>query len=315
MHHHDLSLWCHDHVFIGANQHTNERRTLVVIGLTATMMILEITSGLLFGSMALLADGWHMASHAAALGITALGYSFARRYAANPRFTFGTGKIGELAGFSSALLLAFIAILMAYESVKRFFSPVSISFDEAIAVAVLGLIVNVVSAVILRDDHREAHDDHHHVDHNLRAAYLHVLADALTSLLAILALSAGRFIGWAWMDPLMGIAGSIVIARWSYKLLRNTGCILLDMNTNNALAAKISRLLESESDDRISDLHVWHIGFGHFAAVVSIVTNDPRPPVEYKRRLEHLKEICHVTVEINPSQPILSPIEKTKRSA
>lgn len=262
-------------------------------------MILEIASGLLFGSMALLADGWHMASHAAALGITALGYALARRHASNPRFCFGTGKIGDLAAFSSALLLAFIALLMAYESVKRFFSPVKISFDEAIAVALLGLAVNIISALLLKEN--EAGHDHgrHHVDHNLRAAYLHVLADALTSILAIVALSAGRFLGWAWMDPLMGVVGSVVIARWSYQLSKETGRILLDMNTNERLANKIRQLIESDPASHISDLHVWRIGPGHFAALISIVTNRSRSPAAYKKELEPLENLSHVTVEVN----------------
>ncbi len=296
----DFSQWCHGHVFLGPNQHVNERRTRVVIGLTASMMILEIACGLLFGSMALLADGWHMASHAAALGITALGYASARRHAHNPRFSFGTGKIGELAGYSSALLLAFIALLMAYESLKRLYSPVSISFDEAIAVAILGLIVNVVSALLLREHGSGEHHAEPGADHNLRAAYLHVLADALTSVLAIIALSAGRFLGWVWMDPLMGIVGAAVIARWSYGLTRDTGSTLLDMNTNSELSEEIRRFVESEVDSRITDLHLWRVGPGHFAAVVSVVTPDPRPPGHYKALLTHLKELCHITVEVNP---------------
>ena len=264
------------------------------------MMVLEIASGLLFGSMALLADGWHMASHAAALGITALGYSLARRHASSPRFSFGTGKIGELAGYSSALLLAVIALLMGYESIKRLRSPVAISFDEAITVAVLGLLVNVVSAILLR----ERTNGHQHAgrqrDHNLRAAYLHVLADTLTSVLAIVALTTGRFFGWVWMDPLMGIFGAVVIARWSYNLMKDTGRILLDMNINRDLCTNIRRLIEAEDGSNISDLHVWRLGPGHFGAIVSVVTNDPRPPSHYKKLLGDLEDLCHITVEINP---------------
>ena len=297
----ELSMWCHDHVFLGANQQKNERRTWVVIGLTASMMVVEIACGLLFGSMALLADGWHMASHAAALGITALGYSFARRHAKDPSYSFGTGKIGELAGYSSALLLAVIALLMAYESCERLVSPVAISFDQAIAVAVLGLVVNIVSALILKEEHQERHThSHHHSDHNIRAAYLHVLADALTSLLAIVALTTGRFLGWVWMDPLMGIVGAIVIARWSYNLVRDTGRILLDMNINGSLSDDVRRLIESDADNQIADLHVWRIGPGRFAAIVSVLTSRPQSPVYYKGLLKGLKQLCHVTVEINP---------------
>lgn len=298
----DLSNQNHDHVFLGAYQRHHERRTRLVIGLTASMMVLEIAAGLIFGSMALLADGWHMASHAAALGITAFGYYLARRNVSNPNFSFGTGKVGDLAGFSSALLLAFIALIMIYESVRRLYAPVAISFDEAITVAVLGLIVNLVSAWLLRGDHGEHEADHHHRDHNLRSAYLHVLADALTSLLAILALTTGRFLGWVWMDPVMGIVGGLVIARWSFYLARDTGRILLDMNIHNNLTEEIRRLVESEGDNEILDLHVWRVGPGHFAAILSVVTENPSPPVHYKELLARFTELKHVTVEINPPQ-------------
>jgi cation diffusion facilitator family transporter len=289
----------HDHVFLGANQHVNERRTRIVIGLTASMMILEILAGLAFGSMALLADGWHMASHAAALGITALGYAFARRHAHNPKYSFGTGKVGELAGYSSALLLALIALLMGYESVRRLVSPVTISYDQAIAVAVLGFAVNLASAFLLKESHGD-HRGHHHADHNLRAAYFHVLADALTSILAIIALSAGRLFGWIWLDPVMGIVGAVIIARWSYNLLRDTARVLLDVNTDNSLRDGIRLAIEGEADNSIADLHVWRIGPGHFAAIVSIITSQPQPPLHYKQLLKRVKGLCHVTVEVNP---------------
>ena len=289
----------HQHVSISDNQMAHERRTWLVIALTATMMVLEITAGFIFGSMALLADGWHMASHASALGITAIAYYFARRYASDKRFSFGTGKISELAGYSSALLLALIALLMAYESITRFFAPVEIRFDEAIAVAVLGLIVNLVSALILKEKH-EGHDhDHHHEDHNLKAAYLHVLADALTSVLAIVALTTGRFLGWVWMDPLMGIVGAIVIARWSYGLTRDTGSILLDMDVNTPMSENIRNLLEADGEIQIQDLHLWRLGPGHFAAIVSLSATNARPPEYYKDMLSGVKELRHVTVEVN----------------
>lgn len=297
---HDTKSWRHDHVYLSANQIANERRTWLVIGLTAFMMVLEIISGFIFGSMALLADGWHMASHAAALGITAIGYLFARRYASDKRFSFGIGKIGELAGYSSALLLAVIALLMAYESVQRLFSPVAIKFDEAIAVAVLGLIVNLVSAFILKERHAGHDHDHHHIDYNIKAAYMHVLADALTSILAIVALTTGRFFGWIWMDPLMGIVGAIVIARWSYGLTRDTGSILLDMNMNTPLSTTIRRKIESDGDNRIIDLHLWRLGPGHFAAIISIHTRTPHPPSNYKKLLEDIEELRHITIEVNP---------------
>lgn len=295
-----ISPWQHKHVFLGAGHRVNERRTRIVIVLTASMMILEITAGLVFGSMALLADGWHMASHAAALSISALGYVFARRYANSKKFSFGTGKISDLAGYSSALLLGFIAILMAYESVKRFFSPVAISFDEAIIVAVLGLLVNLSSALILREnpaggDRREAGGQ----DLNIKSAYLHVLADALTSLLAILALSAGRFLGWVWMDPLMGMVGATVIFRWSLGLTRETGKILLDMHGDKTISEEIKRSIEERTRDRISDLHLWSIGPGHFSAILAIATEHPRPPDHYKAKLAHIQGLDHVTVEVN----------------
>ena len=296
---HDIYTSNHQHIVISDTQMANERRTWLVIALTATMMVLEITAGFIFGSMALLADGWHMASHASALGITAIAYYFARRYASDRRFSFGTGKIGELAGYSSALLLALIALLMAYESVTRFFSPVAIRFDEAIAVAVLGLIVNLVSAVILKEKHDGYKHDHHHEDHNLKAAYLHVLADALTSVLAIVALTTGRFLGWVWMDPLMGIVGAIVISRWAYGLTRDTGSILLDMDVNTHLTENIRNLLEAGGESQIQDLHLWRLGPDHFAAIISLSTQNPRPPEYYKDQLGEIKELRHITVEVN----------------
>lgn len=289
----------YDLVFAGEEDRSNERRTRIVISLTAAMMFLEIAAGVLLGSMALLADGWHMASHAAALGIAAIGYAFARRHALNPLFCFGTGKIGELAGFSSALLLGVISLLMAYASVGRFFVPVLISFDEAIVVAFLGLVINVLSALLLRNHPVSSHNSHAHVDHNISAAYLHVLADALTSVLAIFALSAGRFLGWAWMDPVMGVVGAVIIGRWAYHLMRETGRILLDVNTDDDLSETIRGLIESDSHDRVSDLHVWRVGPCHFAAILSVTTNTTTAPTEYKARLQHLRELCHVTVEVN----------------
>jgi cation diffusion facilitator family transporter len=235
MHEHTLDRWQHHHTFGTDERKGAERRTWWVIGLTATMMTVEIAAGMIFGSMALLADGWHMGTHAAALGITVFAYVYARRHADNPRYSFGTGKVGALGGFASAVGLAVVALLVFGESVVRVASPVAIRFDEAIAVAVIGLVVNLASAFILRDHHEHGHgagehDEHHHDhhDHNLRGAYLHVMADAMTSVLAIVALIAGRQLGWVWMDPAMGIVGSIVIARWSYGLLRDTSGVLLD---------------------------------------------------------------------------------------
>ncbi len=306
MNHESLQPYCHGHDFLGASQERHERRTRLVIALTAVMMVVEITAGVIFGSMALLADGWHMASHAAALSITALGYWLARRHAGDPRFCFGTGKVGELAGFASALLLGFIAVFMAYESVVRLIDPVTIAFNQAILVAVVGLVVNLVSALMLRDDHghSHAHDhgDHNHgheVDHNLQSAYMHVVADALTSLLAIGALATGKFLGWVWMDPVMGIVGSLVIARWAWGLLRDTGQVLLDVNPLPGLAEEIRATLQERPGDEVTDLHLWRLGPGHLGAIVSLVSGDPQPTAYYRGLLAGHPEISHLTVEVH----------------
>ncbi|WP_191060291.1 CDF family Co(II)/Ni(II) efflux transporter DmeF [Geminicoccus harenae] len=312
MHTNSVEGWRHGHVFLGADHARNERRTWAVVALTAAMMVAEILAGWAFGSMALLADGFHMATHAGALGIAALAYLYARRHAEDRRFTFGTGKLGDLAGFASALILAVVALLVAVESAIRLASPVPIRFEEAILVAVLGLVVNLVSAWLLHRpgdhpsvDHGHGHaHDHghghgHHHDHNLRAAYLHVLTDALTSVLAIAALLAGRFYGWFWMDPLMGIVGSVVIARWSWGLMRDAGAVLLDMMPDEALAQRITSALE-QGDDRVTDLHLWRVGPGHMAAIVALVSDQPQPPAHYKAKVAHLRQLSHVTVEVQP---------------
>jgi len=312
----------HDHVFLGENHARNERRTWAVIALTATMMVVEIAAGTIFGSMALLADGWHMSTHASALLITALAYRYARRHARNPRFTFGTGKLGDLAAFGSATVLAIVALLIGWESLMRLRSPVPISFDEAILVAVLGLAVNLVSAWLLKDDHDHHHGhghhhEHHHHEHahdhghgvpaaragqrdnNLRAAYLHVLADALTSVLAIVALLAGRSYGWVWLDPVIGIVGALVILRWSWGLLRDSGAVLLDyLPEHEGLPEEVRAAIESEQDE-IVDLHVWQLGPGHHGAIISIVSADPKPVAEYRKRLEDVHELAHVTIEVH----------------
>jgi cation diffusion facilitator family transporter len=254
--------------------------------------------------MALLADGWHMGTHAVALGITALAYSFARRHADNPRFTFGTGKVGELGGFASAVVLAVVAIIMAAESVQRLISPQPIRFNQAIAVAVVGLAVNVISAVMLQDRRPHDHDAHHtkahhHHDHNLKAAYLHVLADALTSLLAIVALLAGKAFGWVWMDPSMGIVGAVIITRWAYGLLMDTGRILLDRDVDPQLVSDMVGRIEAESDNRVSDIHVWRVGANCLSAILSVVTHHPQPPEHYKQLLSEFHELEHVTVEVH----------------
>ena len=260
MHIHTLHRWQHNHRF-HLEHGDGERSTRRVMVLTLGMMVIEITAGIAFGSMALLADGWHMGTHAVALGITALAYYFARRHADNPRFSFGTGKVGELGGFASAVVLAVIALIMAAESVQRLITPQTIRFNEAIAVAVVGLIVNVVSAYMLQDRHAHDHaaGPAHHRDHNLKAAYLHVLADALTSVLAIAALLTGKAFGWVWMDPLMGIVGAAIITRWAYGLMIDTGRILLDRDVDPRVVADIAARIEAEADNRVADIHVWRL--------------------------------------------------------
>jgi cation diffusion facilitator family transporter len=307
MHAHTLSDWRHEHVFLGEAHDRNERRTWLVVGLTATMMVAEIAGGTVFGSMALLADGWHMSTHAGALAIAAGAYHYARRHARDPRFAFGTGKLGDLAGFTSAIVLAMISLGIGYESVTRLFQPVSIHYPEAAAIAVVGLVVNLVSAWLLWDDHHhdhhhdDDHDDRHHHhdhDHNLRAAYWHVLADAFTSVLAIVGLLTAWAYGWTWLDPVIGVVGAAVIAQWSWSLIRASGAVLLDAAPNSALEQAIRDRLE-QGDDRIADLHVWRLGPGHHGAIVSLVSDEPAPVQTYKARLADLAHLSHLTVEVH----------------
>ncbi|MGE5548728.1 MAG: CDF family Co(II)/Ni(II) efflux transporter DmeF [Solirubrobacterales bacterium] len=306
----DLTPWTHEHRFETGGERSAERRTGVVVALTVATMVAEIAAGTAFNSMALLADGFHMATHAFALGIAVSAYAFARKHATDTRFSFGTGKFGALAGFTSALILGVVALLMVWESGARLLSPQSIAFTEALVVAVVGLVVNLASAAILgqHDHHADHHDDphghghadgHHHHDHNLRAAYIHVVADALTSVLAIAALLAGMTLGWWWMDPMMGLVGAAVISVWAVGLARRTGMVLLDMSHDPAVEAEIRALVEAE-DTRVSDLHVWQIGPGHWAAIVSVVTRTPRPPEHYRALLAPVHELSHVTVEVHP---------------
>ncbi|MBN8992815.1 MAG: CDF family Co(II)/Ni(II) efflux transporter DmeF [Rhizobiales bacterium] len=302
MHSHSIDQWTHDHVFLGARHARHERRTWFVVALTTVMMVGEIAVGWFSGSMALLADGWHMATHAAALGIAGLAYLFARRQAGNSHFTFGTGKFGDLAAFSSAIILAMIAVQIAYESVVRLVNPVPIAYGEAIAVAVLGLAVNLVSAWLLRDDHdhHHGHDHahgHHHHDNNLRAAYVHVMADAATSILAIAALLMAMYAKWVWADPVVGIVGSVVIASWAVGLIRASGAVLLDVNADEDLEGTIRSRIETKGD-RVTDLHLWQVGPGHRAAVISVISDNPLPPATYKRRLGGLQGLSHVTIEV-----------------
>lgn len=307
MHSHSVQPWAHKHIFLGDDHRRNERRTKLVVALTLTMMVAEIVAGSVFGSVALLADGWHMGTHAAALGISAFAYSYARRHANNPRFTFGTGKVGDLAAFTSAVILGLIALLIAYESAIRLFSPVPIRFAEATTVAVIGLAVNLLSAWLLWDGGGHSHGNgrnqgdhahqHSHGDHNLRAAFLHVLADALTSVLAIVALVAGSNFGWIWLDPVIGIVGALVIARWAIGLIRDSAATLLDVVPDQKTAEEIRRRIE-RGGDRIADLHIWRVGPAHHAAILAVVSDDPKPPEYYKHELGEM-ELSHITVEVH----------------
>lgn len=297
----------HDHQFLGASHDENARRTLWVVALTFVMMIGEIAAGYLTGSMALLADGFHMATHAGALGIAAAAYGFARRNANNRRYSFGTGKVGDLAGFASAMVLGLVSLGIAGESIFRLFEPTTVAFGEATVIAIVGLGVNILSAFLLmghhghdhghQHDHAHGHDHHHHHDNNLRSAYVHVLADALTSVLAIAALLAGRYLGWVWLDPAMGIVGSIVIAKWAYNLMRDSAAVLLD-TTDEPVAAEIRELLEISDDVRISDLHVWQVGPQARAAIVSVVAAAGVTAEAIRERLAPVHELSHLTIEL-----------------
>jgi cation diffusion facilitator family transporter len=308
MHSHSVTPWTHGHSFLGAHHGEHERRTWTVVALTAAMMVAEIVGGTLFGSIALVADGWHMATHVAALAIAGLAYLFARRHAHDPRFSLGTGKFGELAAFASAIILAVVALGIGYESVLRLIAPVVIHFREAIPIAAVGLCVNLASAWLLRDDHGHDHDHghadaHHHQrahrhDTNFRAAYLHVVADALVSVLAIAGLSAAWAFGWNFMDPLVGLVGMVVIASWALSLVRTAGRVLLDTVPDPRLAQKIRERIEI-GGDRVADLHLWQLGPGHAAVIASVVSEAPQAPSVYKQRLEGLGGLSHVTIEVN----------------
>ncbi|WP_416193048.1 CDF family Co(II)/Ni(II) efflux transporter DmeF [Nitrobacter sp. TKz-YC01] len=297
----EIEAMTHEHVFLGDHHDENARRTLWVVVLTALMMVGEIIAGSIFNSMALLADGFHMATHAGALTVTAAAYAFAKRNARNRRFTFGTGKVGDLAGFASALVLALIALGLGVESVVRLLEPRPVAFTEATFVAVLGLFVNIASALLLSGGHHHGashhhdHDEQHHIhDNNLRSAYLHVLADALTSVLAIAALLAGRYFGWIWLDPIMGIVGGIVIAVWSWNLLGTTAGVLLD-TSDVALEKEVRQEVEGPGDARITDLHIWRIGPSAHAAIVSVT--GPVDTATVRARLSPIHELAHITVE------------------
>jgi cation diffusion facilitator family transporter len=306
----------HSHVFLGEGHERNERRTWAVIALCGFMMVVEIVGGLLFGSIALVADGLHMSTHASALLLAALAYSYARRHAEDDRFSFGTGKLGDLAGFTSAIVLAMIALLIGYEALTRFIWPVPIDFNQAIPIAALGLVVNIVSALLLsggkhghEHSHHHAHGGHEHEhehvhagraahrDNNLRAAVVHVLADAAVSILVIAGLVIGRFFGWTWMDPAVGLVGAAVIAAWAYTLIRDTGAILLDMTPDRGMAERMRATIET-GGDRLTDLHLWRLGPGHLGAIVSVATRQERDPDYYQALLGRFHALSHVTVEV-----------------
>jgi cation diffusion facilitator family transporter len=306
MHDNKLEHWQHSHSFGQHIKRPGEARTLIVIVLTSAMMMIEIGAGLVFGSMALLADGLHMASHTAALSINAFAYIYARRHAHNERFSFGTGKVNTLGGFTGAVLLAGFAVFMAWESIARLFSPVEIAFNQAIFVASMGLVVNGVSVVILGHKHNhggtgeDGHHEHdHHHDHNLLAAYLHVLADALISFLAIFALLGAKYLGLLWADPAMGVVGAILVARWSLGLVRSTALILLDREAPSDVSESVRESIESQGDSRVADLHIWAVGPNIHSAILAVVTPNPRPPDHYKALIPPHLNIVHITVEVH----------------
>jgi cation diffusion facilitator family transporter len=319
----------HSHVFLGEGHERNERRTWMVIALCTAMMIAEIVGGLFFGSIALIADGLHMSTHASALLLAAVAYSYARTHAEDERFSFGTGKLGDLAGFTSAVVLAMIALFIGYEAMSRLIWPIHIDFNEAIPIAVLGFAVNVASVWLLSGGryshghghghshaahgpdhaHDEGHalqtdlEQHEHVhgaaarDNNMRSAVVHVLADAGVSVLVIVGLLFGRFLGWSWMDPVVGLCGAIVIAAWSYSLIRDTGAVLLDMNPDRDMADRMREIIETDGD-RLTDLHLWRLGPGHLGAIVCVATQRQRGPEYYQSLLRRFRALSHVTVQV-----------------
>lgn len=330
MQHHRIDRWQHNHDFSTVAEVEAERRTRWVVYLTLTAMVVELASGWLSGSMALLADGWHMGSHAAALGLSVFAYRLSRRWRHDNRFTFGTGKITSLAAYSSALLLGAGALWMLVESVNRLVQPVNIHYAEAIAVAALGLAVNIASAWLLSQSHAQhghehrpghEHGHHHHpvadaqtADHkdlNLRSAYLHVLADALTSVLAITALSAGMIFGWAFLDPLMGIVGAALIGSWAWGLARESAITLVDAEDQGEMEDKIRDAIESVDDAQVADLHLWRVGAASQACILSVVAHDPRPADDYKGLLQHLSGLDHITIEVHQCQ---RPLDRPRPS-
>lgn len=315
MHQHDahsLSPWQHDHRFGLHRPRAAEQRVKIVTAITLATMVLEIVAGQIFGSMALLADGLHMGSHAVALGLSALAYVWMRRRAGDARFAMGTGKISALSGYTGALLLMIPVGFMVWESISKLISPTAIDFTWALAVAVIGLAVNGFSALLLsgdHDDHDHAHGhdhDHHHDqghhDQNLRSAYLHVAADMVTSVLAIVALLGAAYAGWIWLDPLVGLVGAAVIVWWAIGLLRDSSHMLLDRSAPDTVSERLRRAIEGDADNRLADMHVWSIGPGIFAAALSVVTHHPQVPDYYKGLVPDDLGIRHITVEVNRCQ-------------
>lgn len=333
MHTNSVAEWQHTHIFGQDQVRSGERRTLIVVLITAAMMVVEVLVGIFFGSMALLADGIHMGSHMVGLLITLIAYVYARKYALDERYSFGTGKVNSLAGYTSAILLVLFALFMAWESIQRFFNPVEIQFNIAIIVAFVGLLVNGLSMLILGEaghthdhagGHDHAHDHHEHdhaehdhaehdhhdqteyahhaagSDHNLKAAYLHVFADALTSVFAIIALLAAKYFGWIWADPMMGLVGAILVARWSVGLIKSASTVLLDRQASNDARNQITGIIESYRDTRVSDFHMWCIGPGIYSASLTVVTDHPDTPEKYKTMIPSNLGVVHTTVEVQP---------------
>jgi cation diffusion facilitator family transporter len=311
VHQDQIELWQHRHTFNVDKQHI-EKRTSAVVVITFIMMIAEILFGWLTNSMALLADGWHMGTHAFALGLSLVAYMLARKHAENLRFTFGTWKIEILGAYSSAMVLGMVAVTMVYISVERLLHPLSIHYNEALIVACIGLVVNVVCAVILNIGHKPhshgqhhhpgntaAHQSHSHEDLNLKSAYLHVIADALTSVFAIGAITGAKYLAFTWLDPLMGIVGAVLISRWAFLLLRDSGKILLDHEVESPLSLEIREHIEADGDTRICDLHLWKVADSKYACIISLVTGKKYSLEDYKKRLEDIHELAHITIEIN----------------
>ena len=315
MHSPDVRPWKHEHRF-GVDNPFGKRRTYIVTILTAIMMTAEITAGHFFNSMALFADGWHMGTHVVALGITAFAYYYSERHRNDIRFSFGTGKVGFLGGYTSAVLLTLVAAFMLYECASRLVHPVNIYFNEALIVASIGLVFNFFSAWLL-GGHSHGHDHGHHHDHvhehnhdhphadsgkhdlNLRAAYIHVLADGFTSLLAIIALSLGKFFGWNWLDPVIGIVGSLIVAQWAFGLIRTTSKILLDREMDAGVVAEIFEAIEHDGDAKVADLHLVRVSDTDYAAVLTVVAENPRDPDYYKNQIQIHEELVHLTVEVH----------------